>query len=153
MVTDLIRIVSERTCFSAGCQRLQLERELMFAGLPVLIDHVVIGPAILPAVFPRQAFPAVDLEDQPAAVQVEDPIHESLVGRQIHDKLVAAGMLDANRARNRRRLVIRQRQRPFVVLGRRGSRRGREIAVRRSFAPRRFSSSSARPPTRSPWPP
>ena len=101
--------------------RLQLERELMFAGLPVLIDHVVIGPPILPAVFPRQAFPAVDLDDQPAAVEVKDAIHESLVGRQVHDKLIAAGMLDANRARNHRWLVIRQRQRPFVVPGGRGS--------------------------------
>ena len=62
-MTDLIRIVSERTCFSAGVSGCNSNGELMFARLPDFLDHVVIGSAILPAKFPRETFPAIYLED------------------------------------------------------------------------------------------
>ncbi len=53
-------------------QRLHLERQPMFAGLPVLLDLIVKRLAVLAAELPRQALLPVDLEDQPAPVVVED---------------------------------------------------------------------------------
>lgn len=66
----------------------------MVARLPGDIDHVVIGSTILPAVFASQALAAVDLEGQPAAVQVEDAVDEPFVGGQIDNQLVPAGDVD-----------------------------------------------------------
>ena len=104
---DRLDADGERTdLFFGRCQRLELERELMVAGLPGDIDHVVIGSTVLPAKFTLQALAAVDLERQPAAVEVEDAIDEPFVGGQIDNQLVPTGDVDPDRRCNDRGLVI-----------------------------------------------
>ena len=94
--------------FLAGRQRLDLERQMMRAGLPVAVHIVAIGFPILAAVFLPEGFLSIHLEDEPALVVVEHPIDEPLRCRQVDNQPVMAGMLglehggDGRCARNRR---------------------------------------------------
>ena len=95
-------------------QRLNLERQLMRAGWPALVNHIVEALAALPRVFLQQDGLAIDLEQETAAVVVEDAVHEPLTGRQIHDEFIVTGMIDFDRMGDRGGLVIRQHDGPIA---------------------------------------
>src|SRR5437588_9000004 len=89
----------------------------MVAGLPVLVENVVELLPALPAVLLLEEQVAVRLEDELALVVIEDAIDVLLVAGQVEDQLILAGVLDRVGTRNRRRLVIGQRQRAVAGLG------------------------------------
>ena len=68
-----MRIDSDRTCFSLGRERLDLDRQRVRPGLPVAIELEAERLVVLPDELAAEQLLAVGAEEEPAAVVVVRP--------------------------------------------------------------------------------